>query len=483
MVHYILQVILFQLAFLLVYEFLLKKETFFNANRIYLLLTPVLALLLPFLKITILGSLITTETVESFTSVWLPEVFIGNKLQLTQQLPEVVVKEEGFQINWWLVSYCLGMLAAMLLFLKRFFMLKRLSSFRKVSNERDFSIIEVPNSTIACTFLNTVFLGDKITESEKQQILSHELVHVKQKHSFDLLFFELQKIIFWFNPLIYIFQNKISVLHEFIADAKVVKRIEKRQYYEQLLNAAFNTKNISFINQFFNHSLIKKRIVMLQKSKSKSVAKFKFLIVIPLMMLMLTYVACSENSEEMNSEQSISEQLANIQKAIEDGKELNEEEVKQLAEIMATAKGYVPPSPPSPPSPPAAPDAEARSEFTDVPFAVIDEVPVFPGCEDAADEKTRKECMTSGIANFVNDNFNVKKMREFATEGMNRVIVQFKIDETGNVVNARARAKNPELEAEAIRVLKALPKMQPGKQKGKEVGVMYSLPIVFQVGE
>ncbi|HEY9184785.1 MAG TPA: energy transducer TonB, partial [Salegentibacter sp.] len=114
---------------------------------------------------------------------------------------------------------------------------------------------------------------------------------------------------------------------------------------------------------------------------------------------------------------------------------------------------------------------------------VIDEVPVFPGCENESDEEAKKKCMSSGIANFVNSNFKVKEMREFAEVGMNRVIVQFKIDSTGQVVNAEARARSPELEAEAIRVVNALPKMEPGKQRGKEVGVMYSLPIVFQVGE
>src|SRR5690606_18085237 len=163
---------------------------------------------------------------------------------------------------------------------------------------------------IACTFYRTIFLGDQLTEAERQQILSHELVHVKQKHSLDLVFFEILKIIFWFNPLIYIYQNRIAILHEFIADAAVVKNAEKRNYYEQLLNSAFNTNNISFINQFFNHSLIKKRIVMLQKSRSKTIAKLKYLVLVPVMLLMLTYVACSEdktiieeNTSELNSQQ------------------------------------------------------------------------------------------------------------------------------------------------------------------------------------
>src|SRR5690606_3225393 len=187
-----------------------------------------------------------------------------------------------------------GFLISFIIVLKKYNHLNRMFRFKKIAVEGYVNIIEVPNSTIACTFYRTIFLGDRLSKAERQHILSHELVHVKQKHSLDLVFFELLKVIFWFNPLIYIYQSRIATVHEFIADAAVVEVTEKRSYYEQLLNSAFNTQNISFINQFFNHSLIKKRIVMLQKTRSKSVSKIKYLLLVPLMLLMLTYVACTE---------------------------------------------------------------------------------------------------------------------------------------------------------------------------------------------
>jgi bla regulator protein blaR1 len=111
--------------------------------------------------------------------------------------------------------------------------------FRAIAAERDLRIIEVPNSTIACTFYKTIFLGDKLSEAERHQILSHELVHVKQKHSLDLLFFELYKIIFWFNPLIYIYQSRIATLHEFIADAEVVQTTEKKDLLRTTFKFSF----------------------------------------------------------------------------------------------------------------------------------------------------------------------------------------------------------------------------------------------------
>ncbi|MGY5848817.1 M56 family metallopeptidase [Salegentibacter sp. F14] len=476
MVQYLLQVILFQLAFLLGYEVLFKKETFFNANRAYLLLSPVLALFLPFLKIEGLEQLFPVETIQGMTLIDLPEVFIGNQPSAKGGLPEVLLQDKSFQINWYLVVYFGGVFMSTLLFFKKYQSLNRLFRFKRISVEKTFRIIEIPNSKIACTFYKTIFLGDGLPKEDREQILSHEIVHVKQKHSLDLVFFELLKIIFWYNPLIYIFQHRIAALHEFIADASVVKTVQRRNYYEQLLNTAFNSQNISFINQFFKHSLIKKRIIMLQKSRSKSIAKFKFLLIVPLLLIMLTYVACSDNSQVIGREQSIAEQLADIQKALDQGQELNEEEVRQLAEIMATAKGYVPSSS-------TTSEKVGYSSGKDVPFAVIDEVPVFPGCESLTDQEERKKCMSSGIADFVNSNFKVKEMREFAEIGLNRVIVQFKIDDAGRIAEAKARAKSPELEAEALRVINALPQMQPGKQQGKEVGVMYSLPIVFQVEE
>ena len=479
MLDYILQVVVFQLGFLLMYELLLKKETFFNINRLYLLVTPLVSLLLPLLKIESLSTLVPADSISEISQVLLPEVYIGGQPENIQQLPAVnLVQEQGLQINWWLVTYVAGVVLSLILLLKKYQNLNHLFRFRRVSEDKELRIIEVPNSKIACTFYKTVFLGDKLSEAEKQQILSHELVHVKQKHSLDLVFFEALKIIFWFNPLVYIYQSRIATLHEFIADANVVKTTTKRSYYEQLLNTAFNTQNISFINQFFNHSLIKKRIIMLQKSRSKTIAKFKYLFVLPLLFMMLTYVSYSENREGLEENQSISEQLAEIKMAIDDGKKLSDTEKQQLFEILdAMSQNEKGSTPPPPPLPPIVTEKEVG-----VPFAVVEDVPVFVGCENLSTNEERKECMSRQISQFVNKNFNTGLGKQLNLKGVNRVIAQFRIDRTGEVVDVKARASHPALQEEAIRVISELPQMQPGKQDGKDISVMYSLPIVFQVG-
>ncbi len=124
---------------------------------------------------------------------------------------------------------------------------------------------------------------------------------------------------------------------------------------------------------------------------------------------------------------------------------------------------------------------EVEEEIADVPFAVIENVPVYPGCEKAGNNAAKKKCMSDKVMKFVQKKFNTELANDLGLEGRQRISVQFKIDKNGNVVNVRARAPHPRLEQEAIRVVKALPKMTPGRQRGKAVGVLYALPILFQV--
>ncbi len=434
MAHYIIQAILFQLLFLLTYDFLLKKETFFSYNRWYLLLTPVLALALPLLKFESLGNMLPPESL-----IMLPEVYLGAGTASSETIATGTASAAGksFRLNWWLMAYGAGVFLSLILFIRKYRVLKSLFRNKIVRDEQGIRIIEVADSNLACTFFNTIFLGDQLKKEEIQQILSHEMVHVKQKHSADLFYFELFKILFWFNPLIYIYQSRISTLHEFIADAGVVKTVERKTYYQQLLNTAFSTENISFINQFFNHSLIKKRILMLQKSRSKAISKLKYLILVPLMLVMLTYVACSKETFDSTAP----------------------DQPNQEANFSS---------------------AESNKDG-DVPFSIIEEAPVFPGCEALTTNEERKTCMSEKITEFVSTNFDVDAAKPYAQPGINRIYVQFRINKDGSVEEMGVRASSPQLEEEARKVVKKFPKMTPGKQGGKEAGVLYSLPIIFSV--
>ena len=116
-----------------------------------------------------------------------------------------------------------------------------------------------------------------------------------------------------------------------------------------------------------------------------------------------------------------------------------------------------------------------------IPFTLIEDVPIFPGCEALNDNALRKSCMSEKITDYVNKKFNKDLGSELGLSGINRITVLFQIDTKGNIINIQARAPHPKLEEEAINLIKALPKMEPGKQRGKPVIVSYALPIIFQV--
>ncbi|WP_347922998.1 energy transducer TonB [Pontimicrobium sp. SW4] len=119
-------------------------------------------------------------------------------------------------------------------------------------------------------------------------------------------------------------------------------------------------------------------------------------------------------------------------------------------------------------------------EDVEVPFAFIENVPVFPGC-DEGDNNAKKACMSQKISKHVQKKFNADLAEELGLSGKQTIRVMFKIDKTGNIVDVQSRAPHPRLEQEAARVINLLPKMKPGRQRGDAVTVSYSLPIIFQV--
>ena len=127
-------------------------------------------------------------------------------------------------------------------------------------------------------------------------------------------------------------------------------------------------------------------------------------------------------------------------------------------------------------------EVEEVYEDVEVPFSVIENVPEYPGCEKGSNAQKRK-CMSDKIAKFVQKKFNTDLVGDLGLSGKQRISVVFKIDKNGNVTVVRSRAPHPRLEKEAARVINLLPKMKPGRQRGRAVVVPYSLPITFLVQE
>lgn len=126
-------------------------------------------------------------------------------------------------------------------------------------------------------------------------------------------------------------------------------------------------------------------------------------------------------------------------------------------------------------------EEQIEEVIEEVPFAVIENVPVYPGCENQKTNEAKRACMSEKVATFINRKFDKDLAADLGLSGRQRIMVQFKIDHNGKVVDVRARAPHPRLEREAVSVVQSLPDMTPGKQRGKPVSVLYSLPIIFDI--
>ncbi|SFW63010.1 M56 family metallopeptidase [Cellulophaga fucicola] len=426
MVQYVLECLAFQLVFLIIYDVFLRRETFFQWNRLYLLGTCVLSFLLPLIALDIFKS-----KVPDAVAVYTPFMFSNYDLETNAALLNDANVAQQLTMPWYGILFSIGVVVALFLFL---FKIRQLYKLRKRGEKTvytDFTEVILKQSNSAFSFFKTIFLGDKIKTKEYPNIIAHELVHIKQKHTLDLLFFEVMRIAFWFNPLVYIYQSRISEVHEFIADAKVAKTHRKEQY-ELLLSQVFQTENISFINHFFSSSLIKKRIKMLQKNQSEKIWASKYLLLLPTIVCILFYTSSKGQEKDTDKENDIIE--------------VKEAPVKQ--DVIA-----------------------------DVPFAVIEDVPVFPGCEDATDKRA---CFNEQMNKHIRKHFTYPK--EAAEKGIEgRVSSRFVIQEDGKIGELQTRGPAVILEEEAIRIIKLLPNFKPGKQRGKAVRVPFVLPITFRL--
>ena len=424
MIAYFIKVVALQLLFLLSYDLFLKKETFFNWNRFYLISSSIISFVLPLVKIESFQNAVPQEFV-----VFLPAIVLT---------PEKTTAAIEPTWNWF---FSIGIAISCALFLYKIVQLLRLRFKGNIVKRENYTIVIIPNSTLAFSIFRYVFIGENIQEEKLEDILSHELVHIREKHSLDLLYFEVLRILCWFNPFIYIYQKRISEIHEYIADAEIVKHKSKSDYYDKLLSEVFQTQQFSFTNQFFKHSLIKKRISMLAKQKSREILKLKYLVLIPLVLMSLVYSSCEDSN-------------------------VSETEELQTSSKTMQKEGM---------------SKEFQTE--EVTFMTLEKAPVFPGCEGLETLEAKKQCFTREISTHVANNFNAKKASELNLTGKQKIFVSFVIDTDGSITNIQTQAPHPALAEEAEQVIRSLPNLTPGVKDGKSVRVKYVLPIVFAVNE
>jgi bla regulator protein BlaR1 len=259
--------------FYLSYKLFLERDTFFESNRWFLLLGLVTAFILPFMVIPIY--------VESTS------IDLSNYVFNTQVDSQNAVKP--FDVMTYLpVVYGLGVAFFSIRFIIQFISLAFVIIKNKSEIKGKFQYIKTTHNVSPFSFFNWIVYNPiQFSETELDQIITHEKVHVTDRHSFDILLTQISCIVLWFNPFIWFYNKDLKQNLEFIADQETANKTEcKKSYQYTLLKTSVPTHQMALSNNFYN-SLIKKRIVMLHKSKSKKINQIKYALVIPLLALFL----------------------------------------------------------------------------------------------------------------------------------------------------------------------------------------------------
>ena len=262
-------------VFYIAYYTLLKKETFFRSNRKFLLGGLLSAAVLPLLVLT------RTVWVERGATAPTRAVDI-NQLLVMQ---ENITPQTTAGINWYDVAFGIYM-AGVLLFFARFVIdiqsIRRVLTGKHAIKHQGFKYIDSESVSSPFSFFNYIVYNSKtLNASELESIIQHEKVHSAQMHSLDMIISQLFCVIFWFNPVIWVYKKAIAQNLEFIADAEAVKQIEDiKDYQKTLVKITVQPESTAIINHFYQ-SLIKKRIVMLNKKQSKLRNSWKYAVVFP----------------------------------------------------------------------------------------------------------------------------------------------------------------------------------------------------------
>ncbi|MFK7981009.1 MAG: M56 family metallopeptidase, partial [Saprospiraceae bacterium] len=288
------------------YHLFLKKETFFQLNRAYLLATPIAALSIPLLNI----SFQKDAPPESLEAFFYPAIQSANNLNevVWEQMraPSPVFSLSVADII--MAIYLIGIFLMSFSLLKGLWNLGRIIRRGKRSKNNEFTLVETQNNFPAASFFGYIFWNQQITDEQKL-ILEHEKVHIRQWHSLDVLLMEVCVILKWFNPLIYWFRNALKATHEFIADQYVIQQKSNVSDYATLLVNQHKQQVAAPLTNTFS-ALTKKRLHKMIQRPSRKVWAVKYILILPLLMGLMSLFSfnlleeipqVSEGLAEMNS--------------------------------------------------------------------------------------------------------------------------------------------------------------------------------------
>ncbi|MFK8104654.1 MAG: TonB family protein [Saprospiraceae bacterium] len=442
MINYILEVSFCWSIFYLAYYFLFGKETFFHVNRGYLLTTLIVGLLLPVFDFSLpnfgaeeelsLGEYLTPITT-GLTSV---EEVVGVTITASALEPG---------LNLWTVLqwvYWLGVIFFSLRFLIGVSQIVREYRQAKIESKGSYQLVRTQTIHLPFSFFSCLFWSDQVdyNEVDKAKILDHELAHIRQGHSFDVVLLEILSIFLWCSPLIHLYNNELRNLHEYLADAAVLATTKTKQYGQLLLRQSQSGMQLAVANNFI-HSQLKKRIKMMTKNKSSKLAYLKYSLSIPLLVLLMSVFA-----QKISIAQSLSE--------------LNEKP-EAVVEVPTEIDG-------------------------DPIYKVVHEMPRFPGCEEEESLALKKKCATQKMLMFIYSNIRYpKEARQLNIEGT--CVVRFVVGEQGKILEPQlVRTLGGGIGEECLRVVNLMNEQHkrwtPGKlENGKAVKVYFNLPVKFQL--
>ena len=458
---YILKSSVCLVVFYLFYRLLLSRETFHRFNRVALLGILLLSCLLPLVEVTVEEQTEVHQTMMTLEQ-WLMLADMMNTAGATDlQAEEVTVT--------WIQVALLVYLAGILLFaLRNGYSLLKLGGLLKSGRKENLSkyidggekvtLIVHDRDIAPFSWMKCIVISEKDLDENGREILIHELAHIQNRHSWDLLVADICIFFQWFNPASWLLKQELQNIHEYEADETVIEKgVDAKQYQLLLIKKAVGTRLYSMANSF-NHSKLKKRITMMLKEKSNPWAKLKYLYILPVAAIAVTAFARPEISE---TAEEISAVKVNDLTAIVEAKAVKTtEEPVQVAPVLKdTAKRvevkYIP--------------VEVTEKLQGTPFfEVVEQMPEYPGGMAAALEYIQKNMRYPEAA------------KKDGTQG--RVTVQFIVDKEGNVTEPKViRAVDKDLDTEAIRLVGSMPKWKPGMQKGQAVAVKYTLPVMFRL--
>ena len=452
------------IVFYIFYRLFFYKDTFFHWRR---------TALLCFLGVSLFYQMLNLQ---EWVKAHEPLVVIAD-LYATTLLPEVVFEEtitpthtnwQEFATNSLSIIYFCGVILLFIRFIMQLTSIILLRIQCKVTEIQGVRVQILNKASGPFSFFHWIFVHpESHTQEELAEILTHEQTHAHQLHSADIMFSELICIACWFNPFIWLMKREIRNNLEYMADQRVLQTgYDYKVYQYHLLGLAHNKAAATLYNSF-NVLPLKNRIKMMNKKRTKEIGRTKYLLFLPLAALLL--IISNIEAVARTTKNFAREVIQTVEKSTEQVTKATGQIPEQATVEEVTIPKEIPADIDITDKDPSAIMQKVNTGDDDDIFDVVEEMPVFPGGQ-------------TGLMEFIAKNlrYPVKAQKE-GIQG--RVIARFIVEKDGSVSNLAVarRSASSELDAEAIRVLSTMPKWTPGKQRGKEVRVKYTVPIAFRL--